>query len=467
MHNSDGQVRALRFAETSELHSSQLRCFSIWAITTINVTYGFAVAALGLFVAPLEVQRLWPDHESFALSGIVVAVAVAQLIAPPAGYFSDHYQSRLGRRRPLLILSIGMTSSLTMAIWAFSENVWRYSFFVAFFIQQICLSIAVTCQQGLISDLVPDTQRGFAGAAVAVNFLIGAIGAFVCMEVLRDWEYHIMYAILVLLLLFSCSLVCYVGSEMSSVCNDSFAFSGLLTSFSFDLRKDRNFAVLLATKVLYFATSAVKSFLLFYLRDTFAITDARKTKSLISQLSLAAELTAALAALIALFCLRGEGQGSDAARTSLVLKRSVWFIRIGGAWMGIVWLGPALVAHSVQNSVALHPGVAHDVGQWRTTMLHGTRMWGVGQGLYLAADQALQFMLLPDREEASRHLGFGSICACVGTAAGGLIASLLLSMFGGGAASGYASAGYIAVFTFTSLTCFAMACIIICIRSKD
>lgn len=462
----DGDVFGLQLTAASGSHLPQLPCLSIWALTTTNLAYGFTIAAQGLFVAPLEVERLWPDTESFALSGIVVAVAVAQLIGPAAGYYSDHYESPLGRRRPLLILSIGMTTSLTMASWAFSKNLWRQPFFAAFFFQQIFLTIVLTSQQGLISDIVPDTQRGFVGAAAAVNFLIGAISAFVCMEVLRDWEYHAVYAIIVILLLASSSLVCYTGSEASSVGHNSFSFSGLVASFSFDFRKNKDFSLLLATKLLYYATVAVKSFLLFYVRDTFAITDAAQTKSIISQLSVFAELAAAVAALVALYCLRGGGQGSEANRTSSVLKWSIGFIRVGSIWMGIAWLGPAVLAHVVQKFFASNPGVAHGAELWKAEMLYGTTAWGVGQGLYLAADQALQYMLLPDREEASRHLGFASICTFVGTSAGGLIASGLLSTFGGAMTSGYSSAGYMAVFVFTSATCFALAGITLFIRSK-
>lgn len=440
-----------------------LPCRSVWAITLINNAYGFIIAAQGLFVCPLEVQRLWPEEQSFALAALMVTVAISQLIGPPAGYFCDHYQHSLGRRRPLLILSVGVTTVFTLALWAFSMNFWRHHFIIAFLIQQLSLSVVVTCQNGLISDLVPDIQRGFVGAANAVNFLLGCIEAFVCVQVFKNWQYQVMYPIIVGLLLVSTSSVCYVGSEASSLGHNSFDFSGLWASYSFNFLQHRNFAALLASKVLYCQMGIVKSFLLFFVRDTFEMS-AAETEATISELSIATEVTAAFAAFVAVFCLRGGRHKSDAEGLRSVLMWSLSLVRIGAILMGMTWLGPSILALIIHNS---HPDGVHGVGPWKDKMTLCAMLWGVGQGLYLGSDQALQFVLLPDREESSRHLGFVSICAFVGTSIGGIIAGSLLSTLGGGLVSGYSYAGYSAVFVFTSLTCFSLAGTTYFIRTKQ
>eukprot|EP00929_Paragymnodinium_shiwhaense_P025030 TRINITY_DN15235_c0_g1_i3.p2 TRINITY_DN15235_c0_g1~~TRINITY_DN15235_c0_g1_i3.p2 ORF type:complete len:117 (-),score=23.80 TRINITY_DN15235_c0_g1_i3:90-440(-) len=78
-------------------------------------------------------------------------------------------------------------------------------------------------------------------------------------------------------------------------------------------------------------------------------------------------------------------------------------------------------------------------------------LWGLGQGTYLAGDQAMSFTLLPDQKQASRYLGFTSICSFAGCCLGGSVAGGLLSILGQGAKEGYALPGYVAIFAFASL----------------
>merc|ERR1719189_875719 len=91
-------------------------------------------------------------------------------------------------------------------------------------------------------------------------------------------------------------------------------------------------------------------------------------------------------------------------------------------------------------------------------------IWGVGQGLYLAADQALGYALIPDQREASRYFGLMSVATAVGAAGGGAICSGLLYVFGAllypeqipSDGAGYSFPGYMAL--FLSAVCLNLAC---------
>jgi len=135
----------------------------IWAITSLNVPYGFAVAALGLMVMPLDAERLWPQSHSMALGLLAALGGSAQLSGPLAGHWSDTYRSSLGRRRPLLVISASLTCSFTFALWYLSVQKLRHIYAAVFFLQQLALNMLLSVQSGLVPDLVPESQMDLAG----------------------------------------------------------------------------------------------------------------------------------------------------------------------------------------------------------------------------------------------------------------------------------------------------------------
>merc|ERR1712008_591035 len=114
-------------------------------------------------------------------------------------------------------------------------------------------------------------------------------------------------------------------------------------------------------------------------------------------------------------------------------SQSLWALILGSLWMGIFWYGPLLVGLRVNQSYEGNRPAAEPV--WFPVMVAGTAIWGSGQGFYLAGDQALSFTLLPDKNEASRYLGFSSLCAFGGATIGGAVCGTLLTVVGAGSRS--------------------------------
>jgi MFS family permease len=118
-----------------------------------------------------------PEYKNTYLATIrVVGLAVAMLVQPVAGYLSDRSLSRFGRRRPFIVISAILTS-LFLVLMGFStqfmnspmDGFFQASFGVttAFailllsnFLQQISANIGMGALQGLIPDVVPESQRG-------------------------------------------------------------------------------------------------------------------------------------------------------------------------------------------------------------------------------------------------------------------------------------------------------------------
>ena len=104
-------------------------------------------------------------------------VLIAILVQPTMGAISDHTQSRIGRRKPYILIGTGMDLLfLIFAAWSFwNQNYW--AFVVAVALLQFSSNFAQGPYQGYIPDLVPGRQVGIAsgllGAANIAGNLLG------------------------------------------------------------------------------------------------------------------------------------------------------------------------------------------------------------------------------------------------------------------------------------------------------
>ena len=120
---------------------------------------------------------------SHPLAGLAIGlittagVLIAILVQPTMGAISDHTRSRIGRRKPYILVGTAMDLIfLTFAAWAFwNQNYW--AFVVAVALLQFSSNFAQGPYQGYIPDLVPGSQVGIAsgllGAANIAGNLLG------------------------------------------------------------------------------------------------------------------------------------------------------------------------------------------------------------------------------------------------------------------------------------------------------
>lgn len=446
-----GIIGGPSITSTSRPHVGNV--FQIWALSSLNFAYGFTAAVQGLLMMPLEAQHLFADHSSLVVGFCAMLVGIAYLVGPEAGHWSDTYRSTWGRRRPMVIISVAMLSTLTFGLWLTSALGWRCLYLVTFFLQQVTWNAVNAAQAGLIPDLVSAARQGFAGGANAANLLLGATSGFLSMKVMSfyHWDYHVMYAPLAVLTIVCCTIVCMVASEESTALktmryDESAPRKSFLQNYMFDVHEHPSFFMLLLIKILYSSAMVVKTFLLFFCQDTFRSGRVEDDELLISNVALAAEVAAVIAAVVTMAL-----QSSESEKGGVRAQLAVCF---GTAWMGWMWFGPAYLSFSRASGA-----VDKEAGTWMAWMVGGTSLWGVGQGIYLAGDQALSLVSLPDQSQASRFLGLTSCCNCAGGVLGGIISGSLLAYFGSGAPKGrhYAAFGYEALFVFAAMTSFVMA----------
>jgi len=189
---------------------------AVYSVTVLNLAYGFAAASQGLLIVPLEAERLFPSQSSLAVGACFVLIGFAQLVGPEAGHQSDAYRSKLGRRRPMLIIWVPFLCAATFGLWLCSRLHMGILYCVVFFVQQVIWNIVLSTQAGLVPDLVAEDRQGFAGGASAANILAGATLGFYSMRVLSSWDYHTMYAVLSGLSVATATVVCVVANEEST-----------------------------------------------------------------------------------------------------------------------------------------------------------------------------------------------------------------------------------------------------------
>jgi len=463
---------ASRCSGHGDRESSGPSSLRICLIPSLNFAYGFTVATQGLLVVPLEAERLWPENSSNGLGILIVLAGLAQLIGPEAGHFSDTYRSPWGRRRPLIIIHVALVVTLNLCLWVLSRLMMRHMYAFTFLMQQVAWNVIQSTQAGFIPDLVPKQDHAFAGGASAAHVLLGSVMAFLSIQVVSAWDFHLLYATLACLSLGCCMIACTAANEDSSLerhgAKDSepWSFGRISSHYTFDWRKHHGFFLLLLTKAVYCASMTVKGFLLFFCRDTFKLPDPGQTQILVCKLSLFAEVSAAITAVCAMLFLGTRGEMTDDSYSAVSSdsqksarndphSRSLWALILGSLWMGIYWYGPLLVGLKVSQGYAGNRPAAEPT--WFPVMAAGTATWGLGQGVYLAGDQALSFILLPDRNEASRYLGFSSLCAFGGATVGGAVCGTLLSVVGAGSRSGYKYPGYAAIFMIASFMSFTIS----------
>ena len=115
-------------------------------------------------------------------------VLIAIVVQPTMGSISDHTRSRLGRRKPYILIGTFLDLVfLVFAAWAFwNENYWAFVAAVA--LLQFSSNFAQGPYQGYIPDLVPGRQVGVAsgllGAANIAGNLLGPGLAIIFVAVL-------------------------------------------------------------------------------------------------------------------------------------------------------------------------------------------------------------------------------------------------------------------------------------------
>ena len=152
----------------------RLRWYDYITVNTYWLGINIATGAITPIILPYLVALFVPaEVKNTYLSIVRVAgLAVAMLIQPLAGMFSDRSTLRWGRRRPYIVVGT-LFNVAFLAIIGWATNYWMV--LVGIVLLQFSSNVAHGALQGLIPDLVAEDQRGRASGVKAIMELLPAI----------------------------------------------------------------------------------------------------------------------------------------------------------------------------------------------------------------------------------------------------------------------------------------------------
>jgi MFS family permease len=374
------------------------------------IAIGYLWTSLGALILPdLVVHRVGRAHKGVGLSVLeAIGTVMAVVWQPMAGSISDRWRGPLGRRRPFIIAgTVGDLIFLTGL--ALSGSYWVLVVF--YFLLQTASNTAQGPYQGLLPDVVPAEQRGTAsgyyGVANLLGILAGTVGAGYLLH-----QYGRFVAVESIALALASTMLVTVVLVPDNVRPTAEPFKSPLEAFrqtfDIDLRKHRDFAWLMGSRLLILmGVVGLQSFAFFYFADVFFPGDRRATTAATSQLL-------GLVVLVALLVTYPAARLSDR-----VGRRYTIFIggMVGAAAVtAVVFSDYQLLPPAMVQPVAGLLGVPELAAQ---AVLIGI-VSGIGLGAFLSVDWAFITEVIP-LSESGRFMGISNIA----TAGSGIIARLI------------------------------------------
>ncbi len=141
-----------------------MRRVSTWHTIVLNVYWiglSFMWNSLHVIILPAVLLNFVPDSQKNSYLGVLTffGLIMALVIQPISGALSDHWASRWGRRRPLIVIGTAF-DFVFLALLGWAGGLWML--FVGYLGLQISSNVAHGPVQGLLPDRVPPEQLGSA-----------------------------------------------------------------------------------------------------------------------------------------------------------------------------------------------------------------------------------------------------------------------------------------------------------------
>ena len=373
------------------------------------VAIGYLWTSLGGLILPdLVVQLVGEAHKGAALATLEgIGSLMAVVWQPVAGAISDRTRTRFGRRRPFIVA--GTIGDVIFLIGlALSGSYWLVVIF--YFLLQTASNTAQGPYQGLMPDVVPESQRGIAsgyyGISNVVGLLAGTVGAGVILAHTNRTVTILSICALLLLTMLPTVLLIPDRAERTVGQFESVGHA-LRTTFATPLRYP-TFMWLMASRLLILmGLVGIQSFVFFYFRNVFFHGNRQDT--------ITASYTLQGLVIVSAFLI-----SLPAARASDRLGRRP-FILVGGLLgaagvLMLIFSHYQLVPTQILEPLARTLKVPQLAAQ---ATLVGVLI-GIGYGLFFSVDWAFIQDVIPPGE-AGLFMGFSNIA----TAGSGVIARIV------------------------------------------
>lgn len=379
------------------------------------VGLSFMWNALHPLILPAILIKLVPEAQKNTYLGLLtfVGLILAMIIQPISGTISDSWRSGWGRRRPLILIgSIFDLAFLAILGWVGGLA----GVFIGYLGLQLSSNIAHGPLQGLLPDLVPEKQVGFASGLKTFLDMSGLIVAsLVAGNLLGPQNEHLSLVMLVVIagiVLFGG--ITLIGSrERSSLDLRPSSRSNLLRDFlKIDLKANRSFFWMIAQRFLFLiGIFGVQAFAQYHIRDVLQVPNAVKATG---------DLMATLAVGLVLCALAGG-----------------WLTDKFGAKIMTIIAGVLTATGCLLILLVKNIGML--------TLFGG--IVGAGMGIFLTANWALATRLAPPAE-SGKFLGLTNI-ATAGSSALARLEGPAIDLLNAAAPGRFN--GYRAIFIFAAI----------------
>ena len=402
-----------------------------------NVLWGAVLTVL----VQSQVLHMVPDELKGRAVGVAVGLgSIAGILLPPfMGAWSDRVKSKMGRRRPFMLIgtALNLLGLVGLAYFPFlSTNpllgftVAFWLFVLAYLVTNAASNFATAPFAALMPDVVPHDQRGAASGWLGLMTILGqGVGIVAAGKIVNNTappaqyqnQIFTVYAIIGVLLVIGV-LVTVFGTKEQPLTTEPKPFRwgefwvGLFTPF-----RSPDFAWVVFTRLLVMmGILSINNNLEFYMRDVvkdfsiFGVTITTSETDAVSNVLL----------LLLVFAVIGSIVGGPLS-DKYGRKRLVY---ISGGIMSVVAIG-LIFTH-----------------QYLASLIIGA-LFGIGYGAYTSVDWALATDVLPNMDEAAKDMGLWHIALTLPQLLAVPVAGVLLDIGQqAGKARGLPNLGYTIVF---------------------
>lgn len=363
----------------------------------------------------LQVSKIAGPGQKEEWLGMILGVgaALAMISAPIWGAISDRTQARIGRRKLWIIIgAVSLLIGLSIMALATSPIIFGLGWLVC----QVGSNAAQAALNAVMSDIVPERQRGFMSALLGGS-ITAAMMAGVYITQFTQESPLAMFLVPWLVTPFAVGLFLWLVPDAPAVVAPGSRFSllGVIRSISVSALQHRDFAWAFASRFLVlFGAAFAMTYQVYYLTDHLRVPHAEVAQFMVLSTSMMGALTFVVSCI--------GGWLSD--RTG----RRKPFVGYAALVMAVGLAGIAM---------------AQDFNQF----LLAAGLTSIGQGLYYAVDIALCVEVLPDKEDAARDMAVLQIANSLPQSLAPTVAPVLLGV----ALGGLAGANYPALFFFAAV----------------
>jgi Na+/melibiose symporter-like transporter len=247
----------------------------------------FAIAALWQslhgFILPVRILDFVPESQKNTYLGLITftGLILGMLVQPIAGALSDRVRSRIGRRKPFIL--VGMTAAVLLLVGIGAAPLYTI-LFASYCLMQVASNTAQGPYQAYIPEMVPDGKRGQASGVKNLLEILGGVAFAGVSSVLigryskGDGIIWLWLALAILgVVLVAATIATLFWVKENPVASPPEKKSLLASSFGVfrvDIGRHRPFIWFMASRLLVFAAfTTIQQFALYFFKDVVGVAD--------------------------------------------------------------------------------------------------------------------------------------------------------------------------------------------------